>query len=170
MHLNARYKRGYIYLGICNGVPSTGWSSSISKYSTQIPPEGLRILWTKQDKLATYHHLSQSHCNLCYVENHTTRVLMMMAIAALNQRQSAAILRSSTFYLEGEEHVIVGSVKPPVPFFLTSLICPFIQWTTPNLIPVSLIHHTGTFSSLSFSMCLSVSGLTAVQISVVTTD
>lgn len=39
---------------------------------------------------------------------------MMMAIVVHNRRQSAAILRSSTFYLEGEERVVVGSDKLPV--------------------------------------------------------
>lgn len=73
----------------------------------------------KQDELARCHRLPQSHCDLCCVKNRTTVVLMMMAITACNQGQ--AILRGSTFYLEGED-LVVGSVKPSVVFSLHSFI------------------------------------------------
>lgn len=89
---------------------------------------------------------------------------MMMAITTHNQRR--AISRADAFYLEGAERVVTGSVKLPVLFFfLTPLICSFIQWTTPNLFLVSLIHHAGYVVSLSFPSHLSLSLSLGPQIS-----
>lgn len=111
--LQMNFSPGYVAGQItCNVTLRTEWGSS--KWSTKITSEGSLV----RDKLARCHHLPQSHCNLCCVQNHTTMVLMMMAITAHNQRQ--AILRSST-YLEGEDHV-VGSVMPSVLFSLHSFI------------------------------------------------
>ncbi len=81
---------------------------------------------------------------------------MMMAIAARNQRQVQLFLEAALF-IQRERNVSSLAALSRLFFFLTSLICSFIQWTTPNLIPVSLIHHTGCVSSLSFSLCLCLS-------------
>lgn len=79
---------------------------------------------------------------------------MMMAITTHFQR---AVIFRTAFYLEGAERVVIGSVKLPVLFSLTPLICSFIQWTTPNLFLVSLIHHAGDVCSLTLSSHLSLS-------------
>lgn len=102
-------------------------------------------LMQKQDKLARCHHLPQSHCDLCCVENRTTVVLMMMAITACNQRQ--AILRGSTFYLEGED-LVVGSVKPSVLFSLHSFINLFC-----GLLLISFLSHLVMILGM-FLLCL----------------
>lgn len=83
---------------------------------------------------------------------------MMMAIAACNQRQVQLFLEAALF-IQKERNVSSLAALSRLFFFLTSLICSFIQWTTPNLIPVSLIHHTGCTASLSFALCLWVSSL-----------
>lgn len=79
---------------------------------------------------------------------------MMMAIAASNHRQVQLFLEAALFYL-GEECAVVGSVELPVLFFLTSLICSFIQWTTPNLILSHSFIILGVFPS-SVTLCLSM--------------
>lgn len=79
-------------------------------------------------------------CSLCCVENHTTKVLMVMAIAVHNRRR--AILRSNTFLFRRRGTWHCRQHQDAYSFFLTSLLCSFIQWTMSNLIPASLIYHT----------------------------